>query len=54
MDFSYDSITEFFKNYFETFNKYGQSRETIHRMDESDPSSMNRLKRSLSVAMICA
>jgi hypothetical protein len=34
MDFSYDSITEFFKNYFETFNKYGQSRETIHRMDE--------------------
>lgn len=34
MDFSYDSIQEFFKNYFETFNKYGQSRETIHRMDE--------------------
>ena len=34
MDFSYDNVLEFFKNYFETFNKYGQNPATIDKMDD--------------------
>jgi hypothetical protein len=34
MDFSYDDAVEFFKSYFETFNKYGQDPATIRKMDD--------------------
>jgi hypothetical protein len=31
---NYDNIMKFMRDYFETFNKYGQSPETVHRMDD--------------------
>jgi hypothetical protein len=34
MEFNYDTIVKFMKDYFETFNKYGRSPETIHRLDD--------------------
>jgi hypothetical protein len=34
MDFNYDDIMKYMKAYFDTFNKYGQNPDTIHRMDD--------------------
>lgn len=34
MEFTYDDIIKYVKAYFETFNKYGQNPDTIHRMDD--------------------
>lgn len=34
MEISYDAIVKFMRDYFETFNRYGQSRETVHRLDD--------------------
>jgi len=34
MDITYDIIVKYMKDYFKTFNKYGQDPETIHRLDE--------------------
>lgn len=34
MEFNYDDVIQYMKNYFDTFNKYGQHPDTIHRMDD--------------------
>ena len=34
MEFNYDDIVRYMNDYFETFNKYGQHPDTIHRMDD--------------------
>ena len=34
MEFTYDTIVKYIKDYFETFNKYGQDLKTIHRLDD--------------------
>jgi hypothetical protein len=34
MEFTYEGIVKYMKEYFEAFNAYGQNPETIHRMDE--------------------
>ena len=34
MEFTYDTIVKFMKDYFDTFNKYGRGPETIHRLDD--------------------
>lgn len=34
MEITYETIVNFMKSYFETYNKYGQHPETIHRLDE--------------------
>ncbi len=34
MEPTYDNIKKFMQDYFETFNKYGQSPDTVNRMDD--------------------
>ena len=34
MELTYDTIAKYMKDYFETFNKYGQDPKTIHRLDD--------------------
>jgi hypothetical protein len=34
MELTYDAIHRFMKDYFETFNTYGQDPKNIHRMDD--------------------
>ena len=34
MEFTYDNIVQYMKDYFETFNKYGRDPETIHRLND--------------------
>ena len=34
MELKYDTIVKYMKDYFETFNKYGQDPQNIHRMDD--------------------
>ena len=34
MELTYDNIVQYMKDYFETFNTYGHSPETIHRMND--------------------
>jgi hypothetical protein len=34
MELTYDTIVKYMKDYFETFNKYGQNPKTIHRLDD--------------------
>jgi hypothetical protein len=34
MDITYDIIVKYIKDYFKTFNKYGQDPRTIYRLDE--------------------
>ena len=34
MELTYDTIVKYMKDYFETFNKYGQDPQNIHRMDD--------------------
>lgn len=34
MEFTYDAIVKYMKDYFDTFNKYGRDPETIHRLDD--------------------
>jgi hypothetical protein len=34
MELTYDTIVKYIKDYFETFNNYGQSPKTIHRLDD--------------------
>lgn len=34
MEITYDNMVKYMKDYFETFNKYGQDPKTIHRLDD--------------------
>ncbi len=34
MEFDYDDVIKYMKNYFDTFNKYAQYPDTVHRMDD--------------------
>ena len=34
MELTYDNMVKYMKDYFETFNKYGQDPKTIHRLDD--------------------
>ena len=34
MDLNYDTVVKYMQEYFETFNEYGQSPDTVHRMDD--------------------
>ena len=34
MELTYDVIVKYMKDYFETFNKYGQDPRTIHQLDD--------------------
>ena len=34
MELTYDTIMKYMKDYFETFNKYGQDPKTINRLDD--------------------
>ena len=34
MELTYETITKYMKDYFETFNKYGRDPKTIHRLDD--------------------
>lgn len=34
MELTYDTIVKYMKDYFETFNTYGQDPKTVHRLDD--------------------
>lgn len=34
MEITYDNMVKYMKDYFETFNKYGQDPKTIHRLND--------------------
>ncbi|MBN1191846.1 MAG: hypothetical protein JXA46_18995 [Dehalococcoidales bacterium] len=34
MEFAYDAIVDYMREYFKTFNAYGQNPDTIHRLDD--------------------